>query len=546
MTDEICAFCLGGSSEIPPFGTAKDAEDIILPCSTCSLVAHRKCLLDWFNSIPALKLTRSHEHTLVSYDSETDTENEPNLINVTFQLPWMSAAGLFVRDPDYHVHAANSDIRLVMLLTSCPQCKSKITFCMRKLAFLGLNSLVRALVSDLVQYSGVFLGVSGAATGIVTMGYVGLARCGINMLDALVPLLLLFPLLAKKNAKNLAASLLLMGPEKLEKTLSVMDHLAFQHIPLLPVMMYRMRQSLILACFFNNSARSALANWGGELLVCNYISSLGHHTLVRQLYGNLKKLVLKIAQNPQNLKSYRFLKLFAGVNWWDPNVMVGALIPARWIYEILFRLTFNRFHFSLAAKIRPRDIANSLSEHEMARLEDLDNSVGRLHIETRDRARKAAKLANGKYILSKLKLLQLLLKDDIIPRYLKSRFLLFLHKSRACLRRDYSTTLLYSLAIITGVTTVVWPFLASDFGKIMYKLVLLRVLAFDGVDKDKVIFLLNIIGMGMVAIAKDIYNLVMCSRKAKQLSDMAIVYTDQSAPAVPLPTAGFPGSFTDS
>lgn len=555
MSDEICAFCLGGSTEIPPFGTARDAEDIISPCSTCSLVAHRKCLLDWFNTIPASKLTRSHSHEQnIGYgvespieDPDNDTDNEPNIINITFQSPWMSADGLFGRDPDYHVHAAHTDVRLVLLLTLCPQCKSQITFCMKKLAFLGLNSLVRASVSDLVQYSGVFLGLSGAATGIVTMGYVGLARCGINMLDALVPSLILFPLLSRKKNPAINASLLLSGPEKLDKAIGVVDQLKFQHIPLLPVMLYRMRHLLLLACIFNTSARSALANWGGELLVCNYLSSLGNHALVKQLFLNFKKCLSYLVSNPLSGKSYRLLKLFQGINWWDPNIMVGTLIPARWVYELLFRLTINRFHFSLAAKIRPRDIANAVSESEMARLEDSDNLMGKLHLELRSRTRKANKAVSGNLhsITSKLTLLKLLLKDDILPRYVKTRILLFVHKSRACLKKDYSPTLLYSLAIITGVTTVLWPFLASDFGKIIYKLVLLRMLAFDGVEKDKVIFLSNIIGMGTVAVVKDVYNLIMSSRKARQLSEMAIVYPEtHSAPAQNhLPTSGFPGSY---
>lgn len=565
MSVETCAFCLGGLSEIPPFGTIKDAEDLIAPCSTCSLVAHRKCLLDWFNTIPTSKLTRSHslESELnnengerntaavgTTEDPDNDTDNEPNIMNVTFQSPWMSAVGLFVRDPDYHVHAALADSRSVLLLTSCPQCKCKITFCMKRLAFIGFNSLVRASVSDLVQYAGVFLGLSGAATGIVSMGYVGLARCGINMMDAVVPSSILFPLLSrKKNPSLTAGSLIFSGPDRLDRALSIVDQLKFQHIPLLPVMLYRMRHLLIFSCFFNTTARSALTNWGGELLVCNYISSLGNHIFVKQLFLNLKLYLSHILKSPYSLKSYQLGALFKNINWWDPNVMVGSLIPARWIYDLVFRLTINRLHFNLTAKIRPRDIANKLSEIDLACLEDLDNHMGRLHFEFRNKARKAKKNVSGpkivQFAVSKLTMLKLVLSDDILLKYMKVKLLLFYYKSCACLRNDFSSSLLYNLAIVTGVTTVLWPFLASDLGKLIYKFALLRILAFDGITKDKVVFLSNLIGICGVAIVKDVYNLFMGSRKARQLSEMAIVYPRTHSSPTPA-TANFPGSYLNS
>lgn len=561
MSEETCAFCLGGTTEIPPFGTVKDAEDLIAPCSTCSLVAHRKCLLDWFNSIPASRLTRTHDVDVdfdelqrpgdaaanATEDPDQDTDNEPNIINVTFQSPWMSAAGLFVRDPDYDVHAGLSDSRSVLMLTACPQCKCKITFCMKRLAFLGFNTLVRASVSDLVQYAGVFLGLSGAATGIVSMGYVGLARCGINMMDAVVPSSILFPLLSRKKSPAInAGSLIFSGPERIDRALSIADQLKFQHIPLLPVMLYRMRNLLILTCFFNTSARAALTNWGGELLVCNYLSSLGNHVLVKQVFLNLKVYLALVLKSPLSLKSYHLGKLFRNINWWDPNVMVGSLIPVRWLYDILFRLTFNRLHFDLTATIRPRDIANKLSESELARLEDLDNQVGRLHIGLRHKVKQAKKNNNGpkalQLVAGKLTLIRLLLQDDILLRFAKTKLLLFYHKMSACLKNDFSSSFLYNLAIVTGVTSVLWPFLASDLGKVIYKLILLRMLAFEGVDDDKVIFLANLIGMFGVALIKDGYNLFMSSRKARQLSQMAIVYTTPHTPATSS-TSNFPGSY---
>lgn len=56
-SDDVCSFCLGGSTEIPPFGTLNDAQNLFRPCSTCSLIVHRKCLIEWFNTIPFENLT---------------------------------------------------------------------------------------------------------------------------------------------------------------------------------------------------------------------------------------------------------------------------------------------------------------------------------------------------------------------------------------------------------------------------------------------------------------------------------------------------------
>ncbi|SCU91902.1 LADA_0F12882g1_1 [Lachancea dasiensis] len=44
--DSKCWICLSSGDEYPPMGTLKDARDWVYPCS-CSLVAHRKCLLEW-------------------------------------------------------------------------------------------------------------------------------------------------------------------------------------------------------------------------------------------------------------------------------------------------------------------------------------------------------------------------------------------------------------------------------------------------------------------------------------------------------------------
>lgn len=571
---DICAFCLGGNTEIPPFGSIRDAEDLVKPCSTCSLVAHRKCLLDWFNSLPASKLIRTYgddaallttrptnENSEANNEAANENENEngnqnqnqnaneneivanevneENIVNIALWTLWGSALNWNEDSEPESLEAVT-----VLLSTSCPQCKNKITFRMKRLPFLALNNVLRSSLAVAVQYSGVFLGLSGAATGIVTLGYVGLARCGINMLDVVVPSSVLLPLLTRQPR----LSLNWLPFSTPDKALG-MDQLKFQHVPLLPVMLYRMRYLLILSCVFNSTAKTGVANWVGEFLVCNYISSLGNHTLVKLVYRNTREILAGVLRNPRSITAVGIGLFVKNIDWLDPAVMVGSMLPLRWVYDILFRLTINRRHLDLTTAIRPRDVANTLSEAQLSRLEELDNQLGRLHFEFRARTKRATQKPKGTYsrlfhhIRTKLRLASLLLSDDFVLTYAKLKLMTWYYKSKACLQNDYSTTLLYQLAVITCVTTVLWPFLGSDLGKLVF-LIILRAEAFDGVSKDRLVFLSNLVGMAGVAVIKDFFNLYLSAQKARQLSDLSVVYHAATSPRPPAtPSSQFPGAY---
>lgn len=555
MSDsDICAFCLGGNTEIPPFGSIKDAEDLMRPCGTCSLVAHRKCLLDWFSTLPASKLTRAYgndedvisetsgneptemrDEINVALDQQNDDEN---LMNFTLWTLWGSAIASWERRDAEVLDAVN-----VFLSTACPQCKKKITFKLKRLSFVALNTLLSTSLTDVVKYLGVVLGLTGAATGVVTMGYVGLTRCGLNMLDAIVPSSLLLPLLTRQPKLDIKWLPFAQKPE----TFGLKDQLKFQQVPLLPIMLYRMRSLLILQCIFNSTAKTVLTNWVGEFLICNYISSLGNHTLVKLLYLNTRQVLSKSLSNPASLKSLGIGLFTKGINWWDPNVMVGAMLPVRWAYDVLFRLTANRKHFDMTVAVRPRDVANKLSEEELQHLEVLEQRVGRLQLELRARRAKEvhSKSALVRFFASRISLLRALLHNDFALKYAKFKLVLWYYKSKACLKNDYSTTHMSNAAVITAVTTVLWPFLAADMGKILY-LLMLNAAMFESVPKDKLTLLTNLIGMAGVAVLKDFLNVYLSSQKARQLSHMSVVYPRKSRPQSPAqPSVQFPGAYVN-
>lgn len=544
MSDEICAFCLGGATEIPPFGTVKDAQDLLHPCSTCKLVTHRKCLVDWFNAIPLSQVQREYRDNtdappasdqaaqdpadVQAENQDDDADNEPNIINASFRTRWFSNVTLYYDEEPRPSFEPLTDAASVQLSTSCPQCKSTITFLMKQLVVLALNNIVKQSVSNMVLYAGVFLGISGAATGIVTMGYVGLARCGISMMDTLAPTSVLLSLLSKGSRKSTSGNwpLPFNSQSGSEKTLQMMDQLKFQHIPLLPVMLYRMRGVLPLECLFDSTSMFPWPKRLSELLICNYISSLGDHAFVKQLYANSKALAIRALLGRATMRTLNPGLLFRNINWWDPSIMIGAMIPVRWLYDLLYRFTFNKSHFDLARSIRPRDITANLSFEDVTTLENLELKLAGLQFDLHLKVKAATKSASAYKLVHYLgcasKLLRLL-RDDIFISYVKTKLLYWYYKYKACCGHDYSSSLLTKLAMMTGVTSLLWPFVASDLGKLIFSLGLLRVTAFARVDKDKLIFLSNLIGLVGVAVAKDVFNLYLSRQRANQLSNLTVV-----------------------
>lgn len=628
MSEElICGLCLGGCTEVPPFGTIHDAEDLIHPCPTCSLVTHRKCLRDWFNSLPASKLARSYPGVTtreipVSLGlNETDNEDldaspalNPNDFSEGFLqdlgnlggtgipeaqtlhiliLPgslgrWFSRIGadlrgdmtqdLAIEGPPTALsnHFGDSGGVTVLLSTPCPQCKTNITFKMKKSLLVTLNSVARNAMTDVVQYGGLFLGVTGAATGIVTVTCVGLARCGLSMLDCLIPSPLLMNLLSKKTAPP--AFVLALFPvnfagKKADDMLSwnMMDQFRLSHVPVLPIMMYRMRTSSISKCLFAALDANTIHDWFSELVICNYISSLGSHQLVRSLASNVRKIAVSFAQDPDfKLWGGSFSKeLVRGIDFWDTNNMIAMLVPLRWAYDLAFRVTFNRAHFELATNTRPRDITNSLNEEDIGILEETQNELAQCHFrfkkhmktakETQTREEKERRQRPPpafsvpvissiyQFLKVKLRYFQACFCDgNLHMSYLQLKLRSWYYKTRACIKNDYSGNLLSNSITIRGVTTLIWPFLSADLGRLLYHFVISRAInTSDTVLKEKLLFLANIVGLLGVAVVKDCVNLYLSTRKARELSQLTIVAPEEQERANFALPPSYPGGYTE-
>ncbi|GEQ68587.1 hypothetical protein JCM33374_g2255 [Metschnikowia sp. JCM 33374] len=599
MPDDICAFCLGGATEVPAFGSVKDAQDMFHPCSTCSLVTHRKCLIDWFNTIPLSHVTpedlpSSMETEENAYDAEAlaaelaaagievpaevpaegpaevAPKNGPNVIDISLTSRWFSILGQYSYSGPHNTanaeaHGTPSYLPNepfsehsdgLRVSTPCPQCKSKIILEFNRkgtLKMLTWNKILKNTVSDTIKYSGILLGLTGAATGVVTMGYVGLVRCGVSMIDAIVPVSLISPIFSRSGASGAInggvstghAASFGYGKGPASDSHFLINHSKFQHIPLLPIMLYRMRYSSIFDCVFSKVPRAA--DWIGEALLCNYVSSLGNHTLVKQLYSNLRGILANSTIHNKGFLAAGLL--FKNIDWWDPAVMVAATIPARWLYEFVYRLTANRAHFNISASIRPREIADSMAVAELSRLESLESQLAGVQHSISKRLETPASTSKGAYVRYSYTAKQIarMLRDGTFYHVFRLKVLHWYHKSKACLRHDYSAVSLSRSATMTCVTTFLWPFIAADLGKLIYGGLLLKIPSLASVDRDKLVLLSNLLGMAAVALLKDAGNLFLCYQKARQLLEVTVITQRNEGPIQRPPehnyTSGFPGAY---
>ncbi|KAK6460416.1 hypothetical protein DFJ63DRAFT_252670 [Scheffersomyces coipomensis] len=670
LDENVCSFCLGGDTDIPPFGNLDDAKSFIKPCSTCSLKAHSKCLLDWFNSLPADKLqiidadsikefdaavnqSSSHNHSPTTNDNNDNDDNTfssntasttmpgsffeddaiPNsssptnigeigmgqppinnndlhinlsshtlgqwLGNLSFRMNFSdtrntpindnndgsgSPATLtaisdshnqrstrisrltesFPRSPINNVDGSGSPSKeidgtyVAFLIASCPQCKQDIIFSMNRSSFLALTNATKNAIIRSVQYGAIFLGFTSAITGIVSMGYIGLTTCGLKMIDCIIPGPLLVRMLTKPsiNASTTSASLsslsqLLLGNpdsyaiDNLEQALvkGLIDPLKFSRIPVLPIVLYRLRSSSLLNCILDKKSNDSFNNWFTELMLTGYISSLGNHELIRSLIKNNHSILLKISSNP--LQFYKYLtieQIFKGIDFLKANNLISLLIPARWIYDALFRLTINRLYFNIAMKIRPRDIANSLSQDEVDNLEIINNDLNNYKLNYSrllTQANKKYDIDNQsikkipvissvyKYLFIRLRLF----KFGSVINHAKCQIISSYYNTIACFKSDYSSTLLHKSFTIRLLTTLVWPYASSKIGSLIFHFILKKY-KFDKngtLSSDKLMLISNLMGIISMVIVKDLFNLFLCWKKASQISKMALLTIDKSS-----------------
>lgn len=596
---DVCCFCLGGTADIPAFGTREDARDFVHPCATCSIVAHRKCLLDWFNSLPDDKLQVIEREDLLDTIAgrrrieddpndgniridinlstalirewlyrfvgrgeeprdETDIEEElhhvigddaltsegtnangsPNTDNTnedtnettvnagnvndsnttdytnTNNTPTIHAA---VATPNLdglagsalallHQHdqgGASSSENVTFLLAPCPQCKSDIVVSMTESAFLTFVKSTKTMAIRTLSAAALCLGVTSAVTGVVSLGYVGLTTCGLKTMEALVPGRVLVSMLQRPGAATFSPRSY-SGPLESAISSGIIDPFKFLRIPILPIVLYRMRSSSVLSLLAQDS------NWFTEVVVAAYFSSLGNNELAAKAGAMLQTAI------SQRLAA----GLVAAAKTWSlasltAPTLISLLVPLRWAYHLFFRLTFNRLHFNVALKTRPREIANSISDARLERLEDLSREMAQQWDRASKMRPKSRALGDWTTFMKRL------VGSDIPRKYLSLWLSFWLEETRACLQHDYLSVFLLKSLMLRAITTVAWPFVGARIGRVIFKIIASRLAS--RLPVDIIMLVANIMGLVTVVVLKDTFNLYVATQKARQLRDMGWV-----------------------
>ncbi|KAI5961621.1 uncharacterized protein KGF55_003938 [Candida pseudojiufengensis] len=589
----LCCFCLGDDTEIPSFGTLKDAKDMLKPCTTCSLICHRKCLLDWFNSIPSDQLHIIHANKAINLNSISRNNHDhigdigigspPNnnqTTNIRINLSTQALESWFngitrpntneenhdrpssedgteneespsnegpssPENPHQHHHHQNyqpqsSKSSSVYIFAPCPQCKKDIIFRMKRSLLLSSSSHFKSFISKLIKYGGIFLGITSAITGILSMGYIGLTTTGLKMMENIIPSTLLVRMLTKKrlitNTSYSSLSKILFGNssnyavDNLEQALiqGLIDPLKFSRIPVLPIVMYRLRSSSIIKLIFGIKNDEFLSSLITEFMISGYISSIADHSLIRLIYKNLRSNLQRglIFSNPLN-----------GINFLTNNNIVSLIIPLRWSYDLIYRLTFNRAYFNLTMKSRPRAIANSLNNgDEIDELEDLNcqlngykQSYQRIYQKIEIKINNSKSLNNIplisnliKYIYKNILYFKTISQKNFI-NYISLIIKINFKYTIACLKFDYSNILINQNTIFKCLTTILWPYFASKLGNLFILPLLNKNSILSNLVLEKKLLISNILGLVFVCIIKEIINLYLSNKKVKQILNIETI-----------------------
>lgn len=524
-----CALCLGDDYDVPVFGSRKDALDFISPCSSCSLLTHRRCFLDWIRSLPEFESGRSaNVNTSEREQGWTADRADTNSTSLMSFASNPSLVALVRFGPDLSA-PEHPFAERVVTSAPCPQCKTPIKFAVGELFFMDTYDATRTSIYNLIYYGSISVVVGGALSGVVVSGYKTLGHLGLNIIDTLKPTSVNLPALRRDNRwwSNLLKkpTSVLLGTQSLGLRFAG-SPLELDYVASLPIVMYRMRHLLIFDIIFNLK-KFSLFDIFVELHICYYFSSLGQHVLRNQLWHNL--ITMRKDYNAGNLPLSLFsLKaLVNNINWWDPNVMVSSIIPARWLYDLVYRLVVNKKFLDITASVQPTVVVNSLTIDESFRLEYLTQEATALEVQLEHKYKQQLQDTKRNWFAKRVLATLKYFGDFSFIRLIKVKFLLWLQKTKACLKNDYSTSLIDQLIILTCASTVLWPLVAVDFGKLVYY-VLVKSPTFSSVPQDKLEFLCNLLGMGLAAIAKDLGNILLASKKAEQLSSVNIIKEERN------------------
>lgn len=119
-----------------------------------------------------------------------------------------------------------------------------------------------------------------------------------------------------------------------------------------------------------------------------------------------------------------------------------------------------------------------------------------------------------------------LANEGFYSKLLKLKLMSALYLLRATIRYDYSRKVGPSLVALKWIGTVVWPLVSLKVGGMLFKYIAQRL---SHIPQDKVMMLLNFIGLLLVVIVRDILALGINYHKASQLLNLTVLCRDHTS-----------------
>ncbi|SCU83251.1 LAMI_0C02542g1_1 [Lachancea mirantina] len=490
-SERRCWICLGSGKEPPPLGTSRDAEDWVKPCS-CSLEAHRKCLLEWVScnnlekeaSIRENLGLRSNE---IGFHSVNFTDNysvfesgrgafrpffnylDPTNLNgqafmdseTDFDTSSISRA--FAADVDSETlsrvteamslgarqrHRRGTTLsKKFVINTVCPQCNTPILLrTSREFSLLATSAVCKTLEYSVRNLTLVtVVGTVGSSLLISAVGV--LMSAGLRIMTALVPESTLVKLLGLRRSTLLE---------------SFSDNnIGFSQIAILAM------TPLYLMGF---RYQSALLSW------LNWIYPLCFLRSNEKLQSNAKRYLL-----------YQY--------------------PLAILHEVAFVFVLNPLYFKWVHEVKPYFISDRMTVAQIKLYEEEQRYLEELQSEGSDQTRRPRRRSVLQFIKKKAAVLKIY-----------------------CGRLILSMGLDYSEAIIPASiwekigTTILWPYAGKILGELMMKLRFYRRLVGEhSSTSDDGIYLSNLIGCCLAVILRDAFNLFLTWRRVKQLSSLEVL-----------------------
>lgn len=537
-----CWICLCGPDEPPPLGTMKDAVDFVHPCS-CSLQAHRRCLLDWI-STKDIKIKVGGNATIdgnnndnqndnaneggnevdaiIDDNNNNNNNNENFIVNNRLNVSGI-VLGLLRSVVDLF------DLRLdnkpaIIADVTCPQCQAPIFISIPANKLITISSVSKLVARQLVKYGILWGIISSIATGLAVGTFVTLSQMGTNVLHTIVPQSVQPKLFGIRSFSyhSITRGNGLFGGYNYNNNygLSGLDGWKAALVPMIPIYMLGLR-----------------ATPGTSYIVEALIHAFPH----------LSYLSDNTNAGSSHYQPPTLQQLF---NSRDPRFWLLLASPVRTLYNMFFNLTLNRVYYRWVTQVRPCFIADRVSALELKEIEDDNREAQELQAEherglllSRNRTindndntnnEVANKVENEARkptsVISALfhKITQLFKSSTTVLSETDPRKQLARRRRRrefkAAMKNDYSNVFRYESRFLTLLTTMAWPHLA--------KLISLRLLskiaslANLGRTPDELEFLRNLIAMVIVVVLKDVANLFMVWLKVRQLKNVQILEFD--------------------